>query len=225
MAPFSGGRLCLDFANTASGWQASRPTHGFEPLGDRLGDYADLLAWAERAELLEQASVAQLWREAHRRPHDAEAVFARARRLRQAIYRTGRLLSGQRKPVDADVEAMLTEVQAAWQHDRLSASDTGLAWTTLADPRALDRVLWPVAQSAVHYFTTGALSRLGVCPGEECGWLFEDTSRNRSRRWCDMTDCGNLDKVRRFRSRRGSRGSRRDRSSEPETDAEARDDG
>ena len=208
-APFLGGRPCLDFANTVSGWQASPPTQGFEPLEDRLGDYTDLLAWAQRAGLLDQASVAELWREAHRRPRDAEAVVARARRLRQAIYRTGRLLSGRVKPVDTDVEALLTEVQAARQHARLRASDTGLAWTTVADPRALDRVLWPIAQSAVDYFTTRDLSRLGVCPGEECGWLFEDTSRNRSRRWCDMADCGNLDKVRRFRSRRVSRGSLR----------------
>ena len=34
-----------------------------------------------------------------------------------------------------------------------------------------------------------------------CGWLFLDTSRNQSRRWCSMKSCGNRAKVRRHRSR------------------------
>jgi predicted RNA-binding Zn ribbon-like protein len=47
--------------------------------------------------------------------------------------------------------------------------------------------------------------RVRQCGGENCGWLFLDTSRNRSRQWCDMRDCGNLAKVRRFRQRRQER--------------------
>ncbi|MGA2590961.1 MAG: CGNR zinc finger domain-containing protein [Bryobacteraceae bacterium] len=35
-----------------------------------------------------------------------------------------------------------------------------------------------------------------------CGWMFLDTTRNRSRQWCDMRDCGNRAKVRRFREKR-----------------------
>jgi len=72
----------------------------------------------------------------------------------------------------------------------------------LADTEtALDRMLWPIAQSAAEFLNAGDFSRLRECGGEECGWLFEDTSRNRSRQWCHMQDCGNLAKVRRFRTR------------------------
>ncbi len=39
------------------------------------------------------------------------------------------------------------------------------------------------------------------CAADNCNWLFYDASRNRSRRWCDMRDCGNRAKVRRFRKR------------------------
>ncbi|MBB2973136.1 CGNR zinc finger domain-containing protein [Mesorhizobium sp. RMAD-H1] len=44
------------------------------------------------------------------------------------------------------------------------------------------------------------LSRVRVCPN--CHWLYVDNSRNRSRRWCDMTVCGNRAKARRHYERK-----------------------
>ena len=37
-----------------------------------------------------------------------------------------------------------------------------------------------------------------MCANSDCGWLFIDMSRNKSRRWCDMKDCGNRAKGKRF---------------------------
>jgi len=34
----------------------------------------------------------------------------------------------------------------------------------------------------------------------ECRWLFLDTSKNHTRRWCDMKVCGNRIKARRFKA-------------------------
>jgi len=62
--------------------------------------------------------------------------------------------------------------------------------------------LWPLSRSAAELLTSADLAFIRECQGEDCGWLFLDTSRNRTRRWCDMRDCGNLAKVRRFRRRR-----------------------
>src|SRR5438128_575343 len=45
--------------------------------------------------------------------------------------------------------------------------------------------------------------RLRPCADTSCAWLFMDTTRNRTRRWCDMKSCGNRDKVRRFRAQPG----------------------
>jgi predicted RNA-binding Zn ribbon-like protein len=44
-------------------------------------------------------------------------------------------------------------------------------------------------------------SRFKACPGPDCGWVFWDTTRNRSRRWCDMAGCGNRAKAAAFRAR------------------------
>jgi predicted RNA-binding Zn ribbon-like protein len=43
--------------------------------------------------------------------------------------------------------------------------------------------------------------RLKACRGEDCRWVFIDSSRNTSRRWCDMAACGNRAKSASFRRR------------------------
>jgi predicted RNA-binding Zn ribbon-like protein len=49
-------------------------------------------------------------------------------------------------------------------------------------------------------------SRVKACRGDDCRWVFIDGSRNASRRWCAMADCGNRAKVATFRARhRGDR--------------------
>ena len=69
--------------------------------------------------------------------------------------------------------------------------------------------LRPVALDAAelleHEVSSG---RVGVCEEREvgrCAWLFLDTSRNHSRRYCSMKDCGNRAKQRRhYRRNRGA---------------------
>jgi predicted RNA-binding Zn ribbon-like protein len=73
-----------------------------------------------------------------------------------------------------------------------------LAW----DGDHLERPLWPLAVAALDLLRSGPLDRLKACEG--CPWLFLDTSRNRSRRWCSMDDCGSRSKTRSYRARRAS---------------------
>ena len=66
----------------------------------------------------------------------------------------------------------------------------------------LERVVWPVARSAADLLTSDLLSRVRRCEDDRgCGYLFIDTSRNRSRRWCSMESCGNRAKARRHYAR------------------------
>ncbi len=44
--------------------------------------------------------------------------------------------------------------------------------------------------------------RFKACRGTDCRWVFLDSSRNSSRRWCDMAACGNRAKSAAFRVRR-----------------------
>ncbi len=44
-------------------------------------------------------------------------------------------------------------------------------------------------------------SRVKACRGDDCRWVFIDGSRNTSRRWCAMANCGNRAKMATFRDR------------------------
>jgi predicted RNA-binding Zn ribbon-like protein len=46
--------------------------------------------------------------------------------------------------------------------------------------------------------------RVKQCPGPTCGWLFLDSTRNRSRRWCDPAECGNRERVKAHYARQKS---------------------
>jgi predicted RNA-binding Zn ribbon-like protein len=63
-----------------------------------------------------------------------------------------------------------------------------------------DAVLWPIIDSAGELLLSEELGKVKECPG--CGWLFLDTSKNQSRRWCSMNTCGARDKMRRYLKRR-----------------------
>jgi predicted RNA-binding Zn ribbon-like protein len=52
----------------------------------------------------------------------------------------------------------------------------------------------------------GAWPRLKACTVDDCRWAFYDATRNHSRTWCSMDVCGNREKTRRYRERKGAAG-------------------
>jgi predicted RNA-binding Zn ribbon-like protein len=69
-----------------------------------------------------------------------------------------------------------------------------------ADQRDPELPLWALAMSAADLITSEAVQRVRTCDNAECRWLFLDTSKNHTRRWCDMKICGNRMKARRFKA-------------------------
>jgi predicted RNA-binding Zn ribbon-like protein len=61
--------------------------------------------------------------------------------------------------------------------------------------------LGPITLSALTLLMEKNLLRTKRCAGQECGWLFFDTTKNNRRRWCEMRVCGNRAKVRAARQR------------------------
>ncbi len=210
-----GGRLCLDFVNTVDGRKHDSATRRSQPLetvvlGDKLKNYSDLVAWSRHAGIVTAAEAARLIKESTQKPAAANSVFRRAIALREALHRILKATATGSVPQTIDLEMLNGELLKARQKQRLISTGNGFTWEWIGGRPALDRMLWLVAQSAAEFLSTGDLSRLRECGGEECGWFFEDTSRNRSRQWCHMQDCGNLAKVRRFRTRlRGSKSNTR----------------
>ena len=194
-----GGDPTLDFVNTVGGRVSG------EVRADKLGAFSDLVAWSRRGGLVADGEARALLQAAARRPQEAGRVLARARRLREALYGVLDALKDGRRPPPADLEAVSDELAAARRHDRLVPVRDGLEWRAEEAGGGLEAVLRPICHAASSLLTAGGLSRLRQCGGTDCGWLFLDRSRNHSRQWCTMDDCGNVSKVRRFRQRRRGR--------------------
>jgi predicted RNA-binding Zn ribbon-like protein len=197
-----GGRLFLDFVNTV-GARHDLPPHGTAVCDDKLKVYLDIVAWGLHVKLLSRTEAEVLLRESGRLPREASAVLRRAVRLREAIHHLCKAVLSNANPEHIDLDVLNHELHVARNVERLVGDKAVFSFEWNAPVSALDRVLWFVTRSAAEWLTTGDLSRLRECQGEDCGWVFEDTSRNRSRQWCDMSDCGNRAKIRRFRMRQG----------------------
>ncbi|MEW6734421.1 MAG: ABATE domain-containing protein, partial [Acidobacteriota bacterium] len=198
------GRLCLDFVNSVYARVIDMAIEKNNISSDKINDYIDLLAWSEHVGLLTEAEAQTLVREARQYEKEATNVLNRAIELREAIYRICKAIIIKEQPRTYDIDRLNEEIDVAYRHQRLVSIKGSFTWQWDRSKTALDRMLWSIADSAAELLTLGDLTRLRECGGENCGWLFEDTSRNRSRQWCDMQDCGNLAKVRRFRSRKNS---------------------
>lgn len=188
--------LCLDFANTAD-WHAS------DHPQEKLNTYADLVSWANRVGVLTDRQAQYLSREAARRPFDAAAVLEQAVALREAIYRVFSALAAGRSPKADELSVLNVAIPRALARLQIIRTTDGFSWGWTGERSELDRMLWPVAQSAADLLTSEKLNRVGQCADDRgCGWLFLDMSRNRSRRWCDMKDCGNRAKAKRHYHRK-----------------------
>ncbi|MFC6023674.1 CGNR zinc finger domain-containing protein [Plantactinospora solaniradicis] len=193
-----GGNLALDFVNTRVG-----PPVG-APDDDVLTGYPELVAWGVYAGALTEAEAAALRRLSRDDPGGADAAFARSLRTRDDLDEVFRALAARRRP-SASVLARLRDDEVdALGHARLDQGST-FAWTW-RDDHTLARPLWPVVHAAVQLLTTGALDRIKGCGG--CRFIFNDESKNRSRRWCSMDDCGTAEKIRRYVTARRTRARR-----------------
>jgi predicted RNA-binding Zn ribbon-like protein len=187
--------LCLDFANTSE-WHASR-----EPV-EQLNSYADLVAWAVDAGLVASQRGAQLNQLASQQPARAEAALAQAISIREVIYRIFSAATGIGESDPADLDILNEALSAAMGNVRLSIGDASYEWGW-SENGGMDEMLWPVVRSAAGLLTAPELlMRVGRCADKHgCGYLFLDLSKNRSRRWCDIGDCGNRAKQRRHYQR------------------------
>lgn len=186
------GYLCLDFANTLDMHASDEPV-------ESLFSYEDLVSWAADVGVLGPAMQEDLVRTAEQRQEEAGAVYARSIELREAIYRIFSAIAAQQSPGSADLAVLNRALAGASAHQVIVAAGDGYEWAWQAgDAQDLDQMLWPIARSAADLLTSADLDRVRECADEDgCGWLFYDTSRNRSRKWCSMESCGNRAKARR----------------------------
>ena len=129
------------------------------------------------------------------RTHD-EAELREVRRLRPRL-RT--IWESDKDGVAAIVNDLLAEFHALPQLVKHDEWDYHLHATPSAAPLAA-RMAVEAAMAFVDVVRADELGRLRVCGNFDCAAVLVDLSRNRSKRYCDLS-CSNLASVRAYRSR------------------------
>lgn len=188
---FIGGALCLDFCNTVGGKRGVIAR-------EKLHGYADFLNWCEQAGLAPEPEA--LRKKSERSPDEAASVLARAIELREAIYRILAAKVERKAASGQDLDLLNAELARGLGRLRVTSKHGRYHWEWPTAEASLDQALGPIVRSAAELLVSAdSLIKVRRCHGDGCGWLFLDVSKNHSRRWCDMRDCGNRAKVRRHR--------------------------
>ncbi len=185
-----GGALCLDFVNTIN--SRRNPEH------DYLMQYSDLAEWAAKLGILTPTQTSQLQKRARQNIHEAENALLAARTLRDLLYRLFSNVVQDSQPETKDLEVFTIFYGESISRGQFVKLETHYQTSWNFD-EALESVLWPIIHSAGELLLSEELGQVKECPG--CGWLFLDTSKNQSRRWCSMNTCGARDKMRRYHKR------------------------
>lgn len=101
------------------------------------------------------------------------------------------------------VNRILTEDQAVPQlvtHDELGWH---LHATPASAPLAV-RIRVETAMALVDLIRNGEVGRIKLCAADDCDALLVDLSKNRSKRFCDVGNCGNRANVTAYRARKAA---------------------
>ncbi len=186
------GALCLAFANLSAVGRDDRRRDRRVLLSEPLATYAQLVSWAERMGALPPEAAHLLCRAAAELPAEAATVVATATALSAALWRLFTALAlgaGHRESDVALLNQVLCKRQVIPEADGFRRG-----WPVGGD--ALDRMLWPLAESAADLLASDRLHKVGQCAAEGCSKLF--VYANSRRRWCDENSCGNRAKGKRY---------------------------
>ena len=198
-APFelSGGHPALDFVNSLDNrFDRDGPT-------ELLSGYADLLRFAEQTRLLDAADARLLAGSVA--PAAATRVLRAARELREALAGVLYARLEGRTPLSADILVLERRFRETERHRELrlvpASGHAMLHWVWGQSAKAADFPLLLLADCASQLLLSDAVQQVRGCDADTCRWLFRDTSKNHTRRWCNMKVCGNRAKARRFHNR------------------------
>ena len=181
------GRPCLDLVNTVS-WRGDP-----DRREEHLRTVADAMTWARRAQVVSSDEAEHLHRTLDR--------AAGGRLLRELRALRELVADDLVRPRPPRMDRLEEAVHDAVAHSRLVPSGQGHHWGVVElDARTVPRRL---ALDVLDLLETPH-GRLASCADEACGWVFLDSSKAGTRRWCRSAYCGKRERVRRhYRQRAG----------------------
>ncbi len=192
-----GGSLCLDFSNTISFRNKTNPHEWLDSI-------ENLISWCEITETLNKSQIGFLHKELLQKDEKTKANWSFLREFREVIYKTFSAIAESKNPSKKDISFIneIAKQKCSWQE--LQIKDNQIQISPSQELSAYEHLIYKIYNSTIETLTQFQAKRIKKCSA--CQWLFYDTSKNSSRKWCVMEDCGNRDKVNRFNKRKLDKG-------------------
>lgn len=194
-----GGAVVLDFLNTCNG---RRPDTSLEQVQERLNSFGFFFEWAQHAGLITPEEHARWQAFAAGQQELLEPMLDAVKALREAMFVIFHTLA-QRHALDAQaLQPLNTVLQRTMSYRFLTTEDGQPRWVWKACQSAEDVttvLIGRLADQAQELLTGADLMHLKSCSSSECDWLFLDSSKNKQRKWCQMSVCGSREKLQRTR--------------------------
>ncbi|MBV8768135.1 MAG: ABATE domain-containing protein [Hyphomicrobiales bacterium] len=186
--PLIAGGLALDFANTQSGRGGKRAI-------EHLGEDDDVVAWSLHAGLIDEGTAKRVRARLSRKDREFAGFLCDALALREAVHQVIVAVARGMPPAEKDLSHLAACCASALAEATLEMGEEGARWRWPTQEPVPETILGPIALSAIGILRESDPKRLKQCSGEHCGWVFFDMTKNRSRRWCEMSVCGNRAKA------------------------------
>lgn len=183
--------LCLNFINSAD-W------HGSKQPVEYLETPEDLVLWGLHVGMLKKKQVETLLETVKLEPDKWAAFFKKMIHLRETLYRIFHSAIIEQPIEKQDLNRFNSYLSNTLKYARFAQTIEGLHMSFPEPEKGFTHLIHPIIKSALNLLTSTELNRVKQCADPLCGWFFIDTSKNKSRCWCSMKDCGNRAKARRF---------------------------
>ena len=197
----AGGHPALDLVNSLDNrFRSDGPN-------EMLASYPDLLRFMAESDLLTPQQVHVLGQIAG--SEAAAATLHAVRELREATAGVCYALVAEKTPPPGDIQTLERCFLAANQHRELCWQPPGqdpkahanITWQWRRAESSPSLPTWMLSQAVAELLLSDRVTQIKTCDVATCRWLFLDTSKNHTRRWCNMRVCGNRMKARRFQAR------------------------
>ena len=191
----AGGHPALDLVNSLDNrFRADGPN-------EMLTGFEELVRFMQETGLVTTDQAQRFKRKSN--PATAAQALEAVKGLREASAAVLYAVAKDKLPPPRELETLERYFRQADRQRRL-CWDKKANWQWNDDESNPALTVWILSESVRELLFSEQIAHMRTCDMDTCRWLFLDTSKNHSRRWCNMKVCGNRAKARRFQARGGS---------------------
>ena len=126
--------------------------------------------------------------------------MAKFKSLRGALRKSCQAIWAGRRLPETELRALNSALNVMGKRQLLQ-DQSGMQVDFVPQSEGWGSILAQIALSFANLVTSENRQRIKICLNEDCRWVFYDTTKARTRRWCSDKVCGNRERVRRARAR------------------------